>query len=286
MKRPVLLLLVTAACGPYSYVRQAEPNPMAGQSVFMLGSLMFNHAEVDGMPEDVWIAGQNDGWKSEWPGDQGRASGEFAGALKGKLASRGITVTPQANPQGATLMIKPTVAVPGYQAFAAPILRRDGVRHGNVVLTRLPIASARRICLDFERREPRTAVEVRLDTGARPLRVVATHLGLMPGERRFQVKLISSHIAEEEQSITVLLGDFNEWFLAGRPLRWLQRRFGPSRAVRTFPSFLPLFALDRIWVHPKGLLARCAAVDTALARKASDHLPIVAELCVSGSMPG
>jgi len=169
-------------------------------------------------------------------------------------------------------------AVPGYEAFAAPILRRDGVRHGNLVLTRLPIVASRRICLDFETREPRTAVDLRLGTGGAPLRVVATHLGLVPGERRFQVRLILHHVEGDERSVTVLLGDFNEWFLAGRPLRWLHRRFGPSRYLRTFPSWLPLFALDRVWVHPPKALARCAALDSPLTRLASDHLPVVAEV--------
>ncbi|MBL8950895.1 MAG: endonuclease/exonuclease/phosphatase family protein [Myxococcaceae bacterium] len=169
-------------------------------------------------------------------------------------------------------------AMPGYEAFTAPISRRDGVRHGNVVLTRLPILTARRICLDFEEREPRTAVDLRLGTPGQPLRVVATHLGLRPGERRFQVKLILNQVAYDERSVTVLLGDFNEWFLAGRPLRWLHRRFGPSRYVRTWPAWLPVFALDRVWVHPPRALARYGAYRSRAARVASDHLPIVAEL--------
>ena len=169
-------------------------------------------------------------------------------------------------------------ALPGYQAFTAPVLRGDGVRHGNVLLSRLPIVAARRIELDFERREPRTAVDVRLATEGRPLRVVATHLGLQPGERRFQVRLILHQVAKEERSATVLMGDFNEWFLMGRPLRWLRRRFGPSRYVATFPTWLPVLALDRVWVHPPEALERYGASVTALSRVASDHLPVVAEL--------
>jgi phospholipase D1/2 len=170
-------------------------------------------------------------------------------------------------------------ALPGYECFAAPILRSDGVRHGNVLLTRLPIQSARRICLDFEKREPRTAVEAWLTTGGeKPLRVVATHLGLRPGERRFQVKLILHHVAGDESAVTVLMGDFNEWFLAGRPLRWLHRQYGETKSVATWPAFFPLIALDRVWVHPKQALARFGAFDTKVTRRASDHLPIVAEL--------
>ncbi len=104
-----LLLLVFTACGPFKYVQKAEQSPLAGQTVLMLDSLLFQNAEVDGLPEDAWIAGQNDTWKAEWPSDQARASKGFAMALKSRLADQGITVTPQANPQGATLLLKPRV---------------------------------------------------------------------------------------------------------------------------------------------------------------------------------
>jgi endonuclease/exonuclease/phosphatase family metal-dependent hydrolase len=48
--------------------------------------------------------------------------------------------------------------------------------------------------------------------------------------------------------------------------------------VRTFPSRFPLFALDRIWVHPRQSLARFHAHVSTAARTASDHLPVVAQL--------
>jgi endonuclease/exonuclease/phosphatase family metal-dependent hydrolase len=168
----------------------------------------------------------------------------------------------------------------GFAAVSAPIERRDGVPFGNAVLTRLPLAGTRRICLAFPDREPRTALEVIVDTGARPLRVIATHLGLKPVERRFQVRKILEHVAGDELSVTVLLGDFNEWFLMGRPLRWLHARFGRGAAVRTYPSRLPLFALDRIWVHPRSALTRFHAYSGREARDASDHLPVIAHVTV------
>ncbi len=169
-------------------------------------------------------------------------------------------------------------ALTGYTAVAAPIQRRDGFRHGNVVLTRLPVMRSTRICLDFEAHEPRTAIEVWLQTPGTPLRVIATHLGLRPVERRHQVRTILSHVADDENAVTVLLGDFNEWFLIGRPLRWLHRRFGRSEGVATFPASRPLFALDRIWVHPPSSLRAFRAITSAEIRVTSDHLPVVAEL--------
>jgi endonuclease/exonuclease/phosphatase family metal-dependent hydrolase len=167
--------------------------------------------------------------------------------------------------------------LPDFQAVTAPI-ERHGLPFGNALLTRLPVTSTKRICLAYPQCEPRTALEVTIETGSRPLRVIATHLGLKPGERRFQVRRILEHVADDESSVTVLLGDFNEWFLSGRPLRWLHARFGRGPAVRTFPSRLPIFALDRIWVHPREALQRFSAYRGAEARRASDHLPVVAQL--------
>lgn len=166
----------------------------------------------------------------------------------------------------------------GFRAVGAPIDRRDGLAFGNVVLTRLPVQEQRRICLAYPECEPRTALELRLHTAQRPLRVVATHLGLRPVERREQVRTILTHVAGDEDSVTVLLGDFNEWFLLGRPLRWLHARFGRGAAVATYPSRWPLFALDRIWVHPRRALVQFQAYGAGEARVASDHLPVVAQV--------
>lgn len=168
--------------------------------------------------------------------------------------------------------------LPDLHGVASAHERMDGVWLGNVVLSRYAISSRRRIDLHYESREPRSALDVVLHTGARPLRVFATHLGLRPAERRFQVQRILSEVDDAHGQVTVLLGDFNEWFLAGRPLRWLHARFGASRALRTFPSRWPVFALDRVWVHPPGALRTLDAPRGGDFSLASDHLPLVAEL--------
>ena len=40
----------------------------------------------------------------------------------------------------------------------------------------------------------------------------------------------------------------------------------------------PIVPLDRIWIHPMGVLRRMFVHTSALARRASDHLPVVADL--------
>jgi endonuclease/exonuclease/phosphatase family metal-dependent hydrolase len=111
-----------------------------------------------------------------------------------------------------------------------------------------------------------------------PLRVIATHLGLRPAERRQQIQALLSALDPGIPGPTVLMGDLNEWFMWGRPLRRLHAHFGATPAPRTFPAHRPLFALDRIWVKPLHCLQRIAVHDSPLAREASDHLPLVAQL--------
>lgn len=77
---------------------------------------------------------------------------------------------------------------------------------------------------------------------------------------------------------TLLMGDLNEWFLWGRPLRWLHAHFQATPSPRSLPARTPLLALDRIWIEPRALLRRLCAHATPAARAASDHIPIVADI--------
>jgi endonuclease/exonuclease/phosphatase family metal-dependent hydrolase len=78
-----------------------------------------------------------------------------------------------------------------------------------------------------------------------------------------------------------VLGDFNEWF-NGHASRLLRAEFGHPcgrrRAVRTHPSVLPVFPLDRIYHDPAMRVERVGVHRSRLARVASDHLPTFADL--------
>jgi endonuclease/exonuclease/phosphatase family metal-dependent hydrolase len=167
----------------------------------------------------------------------------------------------------------------GYDAIAGPTVVAEKGEYGNGLLTRHRVHVTRRIDLCVGRREPRGAIDVELECGDVQMRVIAVHLGLSPSERREQVKRLLRVLADESPYLpTVLMGDVNEWFLWGRPLRWLHAHFGYMLGPPTFPSGLPLLALDRIWVMPATLAPRIRAHRSALARIASDHLPICADL--------
>ena len=156
------------------------------------------------------------------------------------------------------------------------IIRHEG-DYGNALLTRRRILAVKQHDLSYRRREPRGALEVDLDVEGQMVRVFVMHLGLAPAERRYQVRkmLALLHDIPVEQTV-VVLGDVNEWLPLGRPLRWLHGLLGHAPAERSFPSRLPIFALDRVWVRPRHNLLAFEAHRSADSRVASDHLPVKA----------
>jgi endonuclease/exonuclease/phosphatase family metal-dependent hydrolase len=165
----------------------------------------------------------------------------------------------------------------GMTAVPGPTMLRPVGDYGNALLMRAELLELRRIDLSFPGREPRGAIDAVLQAGGRRLRIIATHLGLRPAERRQQIETLLTAL-DDGPLPAVLMGDLNEWFLWGRPLRRLHSRFGETPAPATFPAGWPLFALDRLWVKPLHCLRELAVHRSPLARMASDHLPLTATL--------
>ena len=152
-------------------------------------------------------------------------------------------------------------------------------RFGNAVLTRYPVLETRRINLSVARREPRGALDADIHCEGQRLRVIATHLGLRASERSHQVGRLLDAFDSETMPV-ILMGDVNEWFVWGRSLRTLISHFQPVPAPATFPARCPVFALDRIWIRPRHRLLRVFVDRSGEARRASDHLPLVAQIQV------
>lgn len=155
-------------------------------------------------------------------------------------------------------------------AIAGPILQHTG-SCGNGILTTCTMDAIRLVDLTVVDYEPRGAIDVDIMCGNEKVQVIATHLGLRPGERRWQARQLLKRFGSHH---CILMGDINEWFMWGRPLRWINKIFGCSPHLRSFPSFFPIFALDRIWIKPPGNVVDIRTHRTALSRIASDHLPI------------
>lgn len=173
----------------------------------------------------------------------------------------------------------------GLQPIAGPTLLSAAGDYGNGLLTAHPVVTVRRLDLSLPGREPRGAIDAELDIDGAPLRVIATHLGLRPGERRRQVRRLLAAFEQDRAIPTVFMGDLNEWFLIGRPLRWLHRHFEQTPAPASFPARLPLLALDRLWVKPRHMLERVWVHRSGLARLASDHLPLCGRIALPPALP-
>lgn len=170
--------------------------------------------------------------------------------------------------------------LPAYEAIAGSNILDHRGHYGNMLLTRFPVSSIARIDISVKGREPRGAVDVVLDCGGVSLRVLVTHFGLGLRERRRQSAQLAAIIADEPRLPTLLLGDVNDWMIGSPTLAPLLKEGNSADAPRSFPSLLPLFALDRIVTWRTGGAAhlRLHAHRSKAARWASDHLPVVAEI--------
>ncbi|NNF40961.1 MAG: endonuclease [Woeseiaceae bacterium] len=155
--------------------------------------------------------------------------------------------------------------------------KRVGVDYGNVLLSRMPPTRSVTHDLALARREPRGAIEADFELADKKLRVFATHFGLSLRERRAQLQKTLPHLVDPDPDLTVLCADFNEWAPYSTTHRNLSRLLGAPPSVRTFPSRFALLALDRIYASPLDALVSIRAVVSADARRASDHLPLVAD---------
>lgn len=172
--------------------------------------------------------------------------------------------------------------LPGYQAVAGPNILDHRGDYGNVLLTRMTVTEVRRIDLGEPRREPRGAIDVDLLVGRALLRVIVTHFGLGMRERWRQSRRLRNFIEGRPVQPTLLLGDFNDWLPGSPTLRPLSKICGPGAPPASYPSFWPLLALDRILACAFPSLPSVRAHDSLLARTASDHLPITAEIAMPG----
>jgi endonuclease/exonuclease/phosphatase family metal-dependent hydrolase len=157
---------------------------------------------------------------------------------------------------------------------AKSIITADGA-YGQMVVSRWPLGASQIHDITHAEREPRRAIEVEIATPTGAFRLIAAHFGLTLTERRQQARRLVA-IARPHAMTTVMLGDFNEWFWPASLRGALGRELPARTQYATFPSWYPLFRLDRIFCWPPGAM-RASFVDRA-ARTVSDHLPVVADI--------
>ena len=175
------------------------------------------------------------------------------------------------------------LAPQGYDvAYRTNATTRHG-EHGNALLSRWPLGDVGHHDVSDHRFEQRGLLHVPVVWQDVEVHVVVAHFGLMHSGRVRQVERLAQYIAAEVPAGAPVLvaGDFNDW---GEKLDLpmsgigLQRaRHGPERSQRTFPSRVPVFALDRVYTRGLRCMASAVPRSTGWARM-SDHLPLLVDL--------
>lgn len=165
----------------------------------------------------------------------------------------------------------------GMETIPGITFTKKAADFGNVLLTRHPVISLRKLDLTIRPREPRGAIMVALDIYGTPCMAMGAHLGLQPRERFQQIQTILKAIQTcDKGTPIILMGDLNEWNPLSPVLRALRPYFGSTSALPTYPSRFPILRLDRILIRPRHALLNIRVFKSPLARLASDHLPVTA----------
>ncbi len=173
------------------------------------------------------------------------------------------------------------LAPDGYDvAYRTNAVTKHG-EHGNALLSRWPIGEVYHHDVSDHRFEQRGLLHVPVLWQGIEVHVIVAHFGLIHSSRVRQVDRLAEYIAAEVpgEAHVLVAGDFNDW---GERLDRPMHAHGLHRAqtaipARTFPSRVPLFTLDRIYVRGFKCLSTSVPRGGAWVRM-SDHLPLVVEL--------
>ena len=151
--------------------------------------------------------------------------------------------------------------------------------HGNALLVKKRIEVLEHHLFRLPSLEPRGAVLADVRVDGIVLRCVGMHLDLSGLWRRQQARAILSHLDEREgQPPVVLMGDLNEWSTRGGCLRDFGAHHHFAHCGMSFHARRPIASLDRIMVTHDLEIVDSGTHRSALSRRASDHLPIWAQI--------
>jgi endonuclease/exonuclease/phosphatase family metal-dependent hydrolase len=153
---------------------------------------------------------------------------------------------------------------------------------GNVILTTLRVRVHGAWALRYPLtpgRHLRGAAFARCSVGRAPFVVVGSHLSTDAAERPAQGQLLKKALTDVDAPV-IVAGDLNETSGGGA---WrlladgLLDAAGENRSA-TYPATTPRDRIDAVFVDPRVLVTGYQVVDSPAARRASDHLPVVADL--------
>ncbi len=154
--------------------------------------------------------------------------------------------------------------------------------HGNSILSKYPILEQKICDLTLNKFEKRCAIFTKILIDHKEVIFVCTHLNLRQRDRISQAKMILIFFSEnyDSNSTLILGGDLNDW--TGEVTKYLKLNGGlqsmdSERPLKTFPSFFPILALDKILVK-NAKIGELKCGSPSNFKKYSDHLPIFCEI--------
>jgi endonuclease/exonuclease/phosphatase family metal-dependent hydrolase len=153
--------------------------------------------------------------------------------------------------------------------------------HGNAILVRKDATIHAHNILHLPYLEPRGAIMAEVETSALRFRMFGMHLDLSGLWRRRQAGAVIHAARTDDGTPTILMGDLNEWSAGRGCLADFGRHYRFAPCGRSFHARRPVAQLDRIMYCGKLELRDCGVHESAAARRASDHLPIWAELAAA-----
>lgn len=163
-------------------------------------------------------------------------------------------------------------------------------QYGDAILTALPHSVVKAGALPTIRGvpglEPRGAIWLDIDMGGTTVQVINSHLGLVPREQRLQAAALlgPAWVGEaRRRGPLMVIGDFNaptgsQVYRAFKArLHDAQLQVNGARPLPTFPSAFPVLRIDHAFVSEGLTIERVWVEDGPLARKASDHLPLIVD---------
>lgn len=165
--------------------------------------------------------------------------------------------------------------------------------YGNAILSKFPILDSRKVDISTNRLEKRGFVYAKInypvDQGI--LHCISVHLGLWRRSRKKQINMLIDFIVNEIPADEPLLvgGDFNDWtqrstqeFRTATELVETHTEVH-GREAATFPAWMPLLRLDRIYVRGFDIVDS-RAFRKGVWSKLSDHTALFSVVSPKGDL--
>lgn len=159
--------------------------------------------------------------------------------------------------------------------------------HGNAILSKYPMCNSEKKDISTNRFEHRGLLYSAIQIPGWPhaLHCICLHLGLWSVSRKKQMNMLNDFIALRvpRDNPVIVAGDFNDWnqktennfaFPSGFKEVFMEKT---GRSARTFPAWLPVLKLDRIYYRELSV-RNWMVHDHVHWKKLSDHLGLFAEM--------